>query len=97
MSDGPFYEVAKECDGLIAEGGTVFQKFTCEACRARQTMTVSNVLFTSGKCDECGYITDLKKTGCGFMLVASNDPEAHVEFVEGLTKAIEGAQPKNRN
>ena len=75
----------------------MFQKFTCEACLARQTMDTPNAFYTSGKCDECGHITQLKTGCCGFMLVQSADPVKHKEFVEMLTESIRAAQPRNRN
>lgn len=97
MSDGPFMEIAAECERLIASGATIFQKFTCEGCRARQTMPDPNVLFTLGRCDECHFITDMRVTGCGFMMVASGDPEQHAEFVKTLAESIATSQPRNRN
>lgn len=97
MSDGPLELIAEECEELIAKGATIFQKFTCEACLARQVMTEPNVLYTSGKCDECGHVTDIQLRGCGFMYVASGDPEKHQEFVEVLKESIQSSQPRNRN
>jgi hypothetical protein len=95
--DGDFWEIAKEVEELVATGATVFQKFTCEACLARETMPDPNVLYKAGRCDECGHITNLELRGCGFMLVASTDPVAHAAFVEVLRESIESAQPRNRN
>ena len=97
MSDGPFYEIAGEMEEQIAKGATCFQKFTCLACGARETMAVPNVLYKTGKCQECSYITNLEATGCGFMLVASADPEEHADFIKVLQESIESAQPRNRN
>lgn len=74
MSSGPLIEIAAECDRLIADGATIFQKWTCIHCGSRQTMPDPNVLYTSGQCDECKLLTDISVTGCGFMLIAG-DPE----------------------
>ena len=95
--DGPFYEIAKEIEALITTGASIFQKFTCEICSARQTMSVPNVLYTAGRCDECGHSTNLERNGCGFMLVASSDPIEHQAFVDVLRESIKSAQPRNRN
>jgi transcription elongation factor Elf1 len=97
MSDGPLQEIAKECEALIADGATIWQKFTCLACNSRQTMSEPNVLYTSGKCQECGFVTDIAVTGCGFMLVTSNDAEAHEEFVDALSEQIKSSEPRGRN
>lgn len=95
--DGPFYEIAAEIEQLVGLGATCFQRFTCEACLARETMPDPNVLYKAGRCDECGHITNLELRGCGFMLVASNDPEEHAKFIAALQESIESAQPRNRN
>lgn len=96
-SDGPFWEIAKKCEALITEGSTIFQKFTCVACQARQTMPVPNALYRLGRCDQCGVTTNLEETGCGFMLVASSDPEAHVEIVAAIAETIANAPSPRRN
>lgn len=97
MSDGEFYEIAAECERLISKGSTIFQKFSCIACDARQTMDTSNTLYKEGRCQECGTVTDLVQSGCGFMLIASHDKEKHKEFVDALTEEIRAAEPHNRN
>jgi len=67
----PLEQIAAEVGDKIKNGGNIYQKFTCAHCGSRQTMDVPNVLYTSGKCEECGKITDVKKTGCNYMLVLS--------------------------
>lgn len=71
MSDFPFHECVATAQEVIAAGGTIYQKFTCGKCGARQTMTDSNKFYTGGKCEECGYTTDLKIMGCNYMVVFS--------------------------
>lgn len=96
--DGEFYKIVAEAEALVAEGNsTIFQKFTCEICLARQTMDRPNALYKTGKCDECGHISNLERNGCGFMLVASKDPVAHRAFVNDLSRSIAKSQPRNRN
>lgn len=97
MSDGPFYEIAAEVEGLLRPGVTIFQKFTCEACLERQVMSRPNVLYKTGKCDECGHVTNLELRGCGFMLISSSDITEHEALIEGVRASIESAQPRNRN
>ena len=47
----------------------VFQKFSCGNCMSRQTIDQPNRLFTHGRCDACGCITDLTKSGCNYAVV----------------------------
>jgi hypothetical protein len=95
--DGRFEDITKEAETLIARGGTCFQRFTCLVCGARQTMPDPDVFYTRGRCDECGFVTDLREHGCGFMLIASSNPQAHMEFVQDVAESIRTAQPRNRN
>lgn len=95
--DGPFLVIADQCEKLVEAGATIFQKFTCIGCRARQTMAVPNALYTTGSCDECGCVTDIRKEGCGFMLVQSSDPGKQEKFVALLAEMIAGAPANNRN
>jgi hypothetical protein len=44
----------------------VFQQFNCAGCGIKQTMPDPNVLYTHGKCEECGAITDIEKHGCNY-------------------------------
>ena len=74
--DGEFYSVVQEASAQIEKGAKVFQKFTCAGCKARQTMDVPNRFYTSGKCEECGHVTNLVKQGCGFMMIMGMTPEA---------------------
>src|SRR5262245_39317988 len=65
----PFDEVAKLAHMRIMEGHTIYQKFTCEKCGTRQTIDVPNTCYVYGSCEECRHITDIRKTGCNYMLV----------------------------
>jgi len=69
MSDLPINELLERADKAIENGATIFFKFTCEKCRARQTFEEPNTLFTSGKCEECGYITEIHKGGFMVMFI----------------------------
>jgi NAD-dependent SIR2 family protein deacetylase len=67
----PFDEVVKNAAGRISEGWTVYQQFNCAHCRKKQTMSDMNKFHKTGRCEECGEITDILKNGCNFMAVIS--------------------------
>lgn len=71
--NGPFEEVVAQADKLIAAGGTVYFKFTCANCGARQTFDVPNTAYVEGTCEECNFITDLRRDGCGYLLVITKE------------------------
>lgn len=64
----------EECARGIAEvlrkrpGAACYQKWTCENCGDRVTGNTPNKLFTHGHHEECGHTTDLRKTGCNYMV-----------------------------
>lgn len=53
---------------LIGKRMDVYFKFTCEACRSRQTFELPNTLYVTGKCGECGHVTNLRRRGCGYLV-----------------------------
>jgi hypothetical protein len=53
----------------------VFQKFTCAGCGNRLTIEEPNTFYTSGKCDACGHITDIKKGRLQFLGHRWIDPQ----------------------
>lgn len=65
----PFDEVCRHAEALATAGALVFQKYSCEECHARLTMEERNTFYTQGSCDQCGHITDIRATGCNFLLV----------------------------
>jgi hypothetical protein len=67
--DHPFNRVVMDAGKLIAEGATVYQKYTCAGCGARLGMEEPNVFHTRGTCDQCDAITDIRKNGCNYMAV----------------------------
>lgn len=72
-NDKPLAEVVAMCDKALAENPNVkfFQKFTCGSCGARQTIDEPNKFYTSGRCEECDSVTELKVCGC--MMVAERN------------------------
>jgi hypothetical protein len=71
VSNHDFDTVVASADEKIRAGGTVYQKFTCQACGNRLTMDVPNTFYTSGTCDRCGSVTDIKAAGHNFLLIMS--------------------------
>jgi hypothetical protein len=65
----PFKEIETAVKDRIREGYIVHQKFTCDGCGSRQTISKSNVLYKLGKCEECGHVTDIEKRGCNYLLI----------------------------
>ena len=70
--DFPLEEIAAIMYPLIQQGCETYQKFTCSLCASRQTIDEPNVLYKTAKCELCGTITDLAKTGCGFAVVGNS-------------------------
>jgi hypothetical protein len=65
----PFDEVSDQAEEQALKGATIYQQFICAACGVKQTMEDKNIFYASGKCEECGSITDIRKNGCNFMAV----------------------------
>lgn len=65
----PFDEVAENTRSKMKGGATIHQQFNCCKCGVKQTIEEKNKFFTSGKCQECGHVTDIKKNGCNFMMI----------------------------
>lgn len=66
--DYPFDEVIAKADEMIAKGANVFFKFTCSGCGARQTFDVPNTAYETGRCEECGTVTNIREQGMNYML-----------------------------
>ncbi len=63
-------ECARALKKLQAErpNATFFQKWTCGGCGKRIVGNTPNKLFERGHCEECGHITDIRKTGCNYAI-----------------------------
>jgi predicted nucleic-acid-binding Zn-ribbon protein len=64
----PFDVCATAAARLVEDGCNVHQKFTCAKCGSRQTMEIPNRFFTEGTCEQCKYTTDIRKSGCNYMV-----------------------------
>ena len=69
MPDHSFDSVLETARAEITKGHWVCQKFTCTSCGQRLTIGEANVFYTHGTCDQCGAVTDIKATGCNYMLL----------------------------
>lgn len=49
------------------------QKWTCQHCHSRQTMQKPNQFFRSGRCEECGEATIIKK--CNYLVIIKGEPK----------------------
>ena len=67
--DYPFDEICSAVKKFLDKGITVHQKWTCDYCGARNTMEEPNKMFTSGACEDCGKVTNIKKRGCNYLLM----------------------------
>jgi len=45
-----------------------YQKWTCSGCGRRITANIPNQLTYEGHCEDCGAITDMRKTGCNYSM-----------------------------
>lgn len=85
--DMQFDEAAEAADQILEEGDgqvVVFQLFKCSGCGvATQTME-ANTFNETGHCYECEKDTNLRDTGCGFV-VAVGDPDTVIEAVADAT------------
>jgi hypothetical protein len=66
----PFQQVLDQVNDLLNDPTIdCYQQFKCAKCGMKQTMDVANTFYTSGKCEVCGSITDIKRDGHNFMMV----------------------------
>ena len=70
MNVYPLDEVTKGAEERMRAGWTIYQQFNCGKCGIKQTIAEANLFFTSGKCEECGHVTDLVKAGCNYMAIS---------------------------
>lgn len=63
----PLLEVAKQATVQVeTRGATVWQKWTCLHCGSRQTMEQENTFYMSGRCEECGQVSEIVE--CNYMM-----------------------------
>ena len=73
--DFPLLDCARLASERISDGGTVFQKWTCQHYGSRQTMPDANKFYLSGICEECGNTTNIEARGCNYVLVLGPSTE----------------------
>jgi hypothetical protein len=67
--DYPFDMVVAKAKTIIAEGHTVYQKFTCAGCGARLTCEPPNIFYERASCEKCKAFTNIRARGCNYMIV----------------------------
>jgi hypothetical protein len=72
--DYPYEEIAASMMEKAAEGFRVYQKFTCGKCGQRLTMPKPNAIYETGSCDKCGHVTNIRQSGCNYLLIAGMGP-----------------------
>jgi hypothetical protein len=68
--DFAFAEVVKKAVDLMDRGFEVHQKYSCAGCGTRLTIEEPNVFHEFGTCDKCEALTDIRRRGCNYMVVA---------------------------
>jgi uncharacterized protein CbrC (UPF0167 family) len=66
MTDFPFADVSRKASILSSQGHAVHQKYTCSGCGRRNIVKTPGLFLDSVKCDRCGKVTDLRKSGCNY-------------------------------
>lgn len=69
MADHPVHECMRSAQELIDQGHEVYQKFTCEKCGSRQTISDPNTFYASGQCEECKHVTNIRLKGCNYLTI----------------------------
>jgi hypothetical protein len=68
----PLAECVEAADRIVKErNAQVFQKWTCFRCKERKTAVTPNSFTMMGHCIECGYVTDIEKSGCNYVAIFS--------------------------
>lgn len=65
----PFDEVLTSATKVLSDGGHFHQQFNCAHCGTKQTMEKPDVFFTTGKCEECRKITNIREAGCNMLVI----------------------------
>lgn len=83
-NDYPIHECAARAEKIIQSdpSARVFQKWTCSNCGNRLGMPDPNVFYLSGRCDNCGHVTEIKK--CNYMLIRSTNSEMLDKLIKNL-------------
>ena len=78
-NDYPLEECRRVADRLARAGCSIYQKWTCGKCGERVTANLANHWTEQGHHEEraddkpCGFVTDLRKTGCNYLATADTE------------------------
>ena len=67
--DHPYYAALRRAEELMLAGNVVFQRWTCDHCGQRQTVSSPNAFYLTGWCERCQKSTDIRARGCNYMLL----------------------------
>ena len=65
----PLEEIADAAEHILRtypRGTAIYQKWTCAGCGDRVTGNNPNEIHEQGHHEDCGHITDMRKTGCNY-------------------------------
>jgi len=71
----PINECIEVAKSWREQGLDTYQQFLCAKCGEKNTVEEKNTFFAEGRCGDCGYVTNLRKTGCNYMASWSSEPE----------------------
>ena len=88
-----FKHAATAAEKILEEGGenvTVFQVFECEHCGTTAHTMEANAFHEVGRCHECSKTTNLRKSGCGFIIVPGRAQDASTMLADSLLGRARG-------
>jgi hypothetical protein len=66
----PFGDVCRQAAKYMRDPhARVHQQFNCAGCGVKQTMSDPNHFFDTGRCEECGHVTNIRHRGCNYMVM----------------------------
>ena len=78
IKDFPINECREGASRILDEGGTIWQKWTCERCGSREMQKTPNIFFPFCEC-QCGHVTSVER--CNYRI--QMPVESFLDAVEG--------------
>jgi len=73
----PFEQTMLEADALAQMGVAVYQVWTCGGCGQDVVADNPNRWTLLGHHEDCGFVTDLRKHGCGYVAFPRAEDRGH--------------------
>jgi hypothetical protein len=83
--DFPLAECKETASDFIADGGTLYQRWTCSHCQTRQAMKEANKFFSTGQCQECRKISEIH--ACNYSIDLKTAPRWFFNGAATLTNS----------